>query len=579
MQVQVEAGAGCNLPVGCYVGVRLGDVLKQGRYNPAQNYKFPRLERRRNAKIDLYKHVGQCTVALDPEIKTNSEVKISTGDPEISQLSLKVSAQPERGGKVTEVAAEEQKDQKGERAKQVKQQAARYMMKHGIEEKLSDAMKQVLKEKPEDPIEFICRQLLGPRWDAMLAAAKTNDSVPQKAAAQIETKKEKSFVMQPSVGTWIGKPKTFSPNKEAEQAEALRLVMRDQSDCDWRRAIGRLGFAEEAEAGASSSSTKTAPNFAKKASVGTWLIRAPEPKWKAPPPVYVKASWNIQGMNVSSAMSLSERCEVERAISAAFLELTGEFDGGEYFPLQSSTSCPYRPGGMLLHEEADLQTAGLRFTAPDADGRGVFATPDYKAAALVNCNTAGCHVQFLARRLEGARGQQEAYACLRRLEGAMQETMRAAGQYVMAPAVAKATLNLQTLRPPSVACRDELFEVERAISSALMELSGELEGEYFPIGDCSGLAGSMINEEEAEDLLFGSCDEPRALLDDKVGGRGVFATLKRDITVLVNEGSHHVQLIAGQRCQDTSVADVLTRLRLLEDAMRIHLRQEGYELI
>merc|ERR1719231_259165 len=93
MEVRVESADGFFMPANAYIGIRVGDVLKQGRYEPQRCYHFPEVDRRRNAKIDLYQHVGSCVVAVDPDTKSNHEVSVTATDPSFPATKLKVSVQ------------------------------------------------------------------------------------------------------------------------------------------------------------------------------------------------------------------------------------------------------------------------------------------------------------------------------------------------------------------------------------------------------------------------------------------------------------------------------------------------------
>merc|ERR1719198_1551157 len=95
MELRVETLPGCSLPSGCYIGVRVGEVLKQGRYDPQCCYRFPALDRHKKAKIDLYQHLGTCSADVDPEAKGNNEVKISASEPGLNNVRLKVFTRPE----------------------------------------------------------------------------------------------------------------------------------------------------------------------------------------------------------------------------------------------------------------------------------------------------------------------------------------------------------------------------------------------------------------------------------------------------------------------------------------------------
>lgn len=155
------------MPPGCYIGVRVGDVLKQGRYEPQRCYHFPMVDRRRNAKIDIYQHVGSCNVAIDPEIKSIHEVSITNNDG-FPGMRLKVNVQSKGG--------EAAKSTREARTKQMKTQAKDYLCKHGIEERLSMAVKALLKEQPADPTEFLCRHLRGDPMDMHKSSPKALSS-------------------------------------------------------------------------------------------------------------------------------------------------------------------------------------------------------------------------------------------------------------------------------------------------------------------------------------------------------------------------------------------------------------------
>lgn len=151
MELRVEAGQGYSVPPGCYVGVRVGDVLKQGRYEPQRCYSFPSVERRRNAKIDIYRHVGSCVVAVDPEAKSCHEVAVASTDPSMPEMRLSVSVQS--------MQAAGGPQQREAKTKMVRNQAKDYLSKYGIEEMLSAAVKALLKAQPENPKEFLCRHI------------------------------------------------------------------------------------------------------------------------------------------------------------------------------------------------------------------------------------------------------------------------------------------------------------------------------------------------------------------------------------------------------------------------------------
>lgn len=171
MEVRVESAEGCSMPSGCFVGVRIGETLKQGRYEPQRCYHFPQVDRRRNAKIDVYQHVGSCTVAVEPDAKSNHDVAVTSTNPSWPGLRLNVSVQ-------SKADADTEKKQREQRVKTLKNQANDYLARHNIEERLSEAVKSLLKEQPADPTEFLCRML---RSDSL---APEQLASPQQKSAQ-----------------------------------------------------------------------------------------------------------------------------------------------------------------------------------------------------------------------------------------------------------------------------------------------------------------------------------------------------------------------------------------------------------
>lgn len=157
MELRVETASDSTLPPGCFVGVRVGDVLKQGRYEPQRCYHFPKVDRGRNAKIDIYRHVGSCILPIDPEATSVQGVSVASNDPTLPAINLNVNMQP------TSVNLGKHREEKRKRVaglrEELKTESQDYLQKFSIEEKLSSAVKALLKEQPANPTEFLCRYL------------------------------------------------------------------------------------------------------------------------------------------------------------------------------------------------------------------------------------------------------------------------------------------------------------------------------------------------------------------------------------------------------------------------------------
>jgi len=173
MELRVESSEGCSMPPGCFIGVRIGDVQKQGRYEPQRCYNFEQVDRRKNAKIDIYQHVGSCIVGVDPDVKSIHEVKVMSTDPAFTGLRLNVNVRSKR-------ETEPVKPPRAERVIAMKNKAKEYLVKHCIEERLSEAVKAILKHQPDDPTEFLCRHIRdGAAQRAPPAQVANTAAVPQ----------------------------------------------------------------------------------------------------------------------------------------------------------------------------------------------------------------------------------------------------------------------------------------------------------------------------------------------------------------------------------------------------------------
>mmetsp|Transcript_54529 Transcript_54529/g.145535 ORF Transcript_54529/g.145535 Transcript_54529/m.145535 type:complete len:458 (-) Transcript_54529:176-1549(-) len=147
MQVRVESLGASNLPEGCYVAVRFGDVQKQSQYDPSKIYRFS--EMRRFGKIDLYQKVG--TGDLNWNMNQTHEQVCNVDGPLGAAIQLKVS--------LSAVSPPDVKSSvptpREARAKVASDKARTYLGEHGIENLLAGTMRSLLKAMPEDPSHFI----------------------------------------------------------------------------------------------------------------------------------------------------------------------------------------------------------------------------------------------------------------------------------------------------------------------------------------------------------------------------------------------------------------------------------------
>lgn len=549
MELKVEAASGFSIPTGCFIGVRVGEVLKQGRYDPACCYRFPAQERQRNAKIDLYQHLGTCCAIVDPDSKGNNEVNVSGSDPGFKELRLKVSTKPETG-KPRET-----------RKVEVKKQAKDYLGRHRIEERLCTAVKALLSAQPDDPTEFLVAHLretcpkTSPKAGGAKKAARSTpcpapvvpfaDYYRKFALQQLPPSSwHKTYSMFPCVASRPAPKEIVDVAKQSANEVAKKPIMVESS------------FKDPSELEVTSAELR--PDRHGKFQGGTSTD--------------LRIQLNLQGLRPLALASTSERCEIERTVAGALEELGGEL-AGEYLPLPASASYMPRPRGMTEGEAADLRAAGLLFPFESPNGRGVFATANGRVAVWVNAGS--YHLEGLVKQDASSPGS---VTDLDLLEGAISAGLQQDGyslkrsEVSFAGAFAKFSGSLSGFSPAPQMSEDERCEVERTISRALLEMSGNFEGEYYPLSRSSSFPSFPSGMLEADEVVLAS----KGLLFpfQSPDGRGVYANNARDLAVWVNEGSH-VQVLVKRT--DSESQD-MARAKNVEGILRDALKQYGYNL-
>ena len=136
-----------------YMSVRIGEVQKLTKFSASRSFKFPKaaVGDRRHGKIEIFRRVGGCSVGIDSAAaNTIQEVSIPFEGFE-DGLKLRVDLPSE---------IKEEEPAKSPKSKNPKVAVAKdYLEKHNLELRLSDAMQAVLRERPDDPAEFLSVKL------------------------------------------------------------------------------------------------------------------------------------------------------------------------------------------------------------------------------------------------------------------------------------------------------------------------------------------------------------------------------------------------------------------------------------
>lgn len=596
MELRVEAADGFNLPTGCFVGVRVGDILKQGKYDPACCYRFPAVERQRSAKIDLYQHLGTCCAFVDSDYRSNTEVRVSCLDPSYPEMRLKIHTKPGNTGKQREV-----------RKMEVKKQARDYLGRHHIEERLSEAVKALLSSQPEDPTEFLCAHLRSTSLSTPGAKAPPTTKVPAPSNAKspeivpfagyyrsfVSPKPPDSYmatvyakfptaarptVTSASAQGSLASPKSTGMRKGAaalmrgfKTGEVDKLVDQMEADAAPQARPDVLAAGPEKFTGYYNSFVAPSPF-----SGASDSVYANFPSRQGATSSILQVGRNLRGLHPPAVASKEQLSEVERIVAQALSEFSGDFEG-EYMPLPGSTSYPAYPDGGGQDLMQALRAQGLMIDVKSPEGRGVFTTTARDVAIWVNND--GCHAQFLVLPKGGdSAAEAAAWARLEVIEGIVADAVKQDGyEYVRVGSrqtrgpFLKLEGSLKGLSSPNTASVDQCCEAERVLARTFLEFSAETEGTYFPLSGSSSyfaMPGGMPAYEEA------ALRESGLLFPFKGPfGSGIFANAAKDFAVWVNEG-HHVQILVKPRGEDPQQDK--QRLQFVQDTLGEALRQSGY---
>lgn len=305
MDVRVLAADGCAMPPGSHVAVRFGDMMKQGRYDPARSYHFPKQDSSKGAlaRIDVFRLVGSGKAIITDKV---ADVDIKSHDPTVANLKLKVSGGA--GGAIIQSPKQNTEPRTAQR-----QQAQEYLASHGIETVLAEAVQKLLKHRPDEPLKFLVstlseslatqgepkgkpkpaarpagkpvqavlpfgeyyagnvRQMKSAAWSKLHAKFPTKrPAVSPKRDVAVALPAQKpsgpsppTFQLKPSVGTWLATkpPKISAPSPSSRAFQLLPSV-------------GTWLAPKPPQ-----KSKSVAPVFNMKPSVGTWLQSR---RWRSP---------------------------------------------------------------------------------------------------------------------------------------------------------------------------------------------------------------------------------------------------------------------------------------------------------
>jgi len=155
MEIRVDTAEGFAAPKDTFVSMRIGDFQKQSRFDTAKTYKFPKPEDASGlARIEVFQRVGHQTVSLGKLHHSEQSVEVPVNMPGMSFLPMRL------GLHTGQEVNTEPKIKKDTKVKTKLDAAQKYLAEHQLEEVIADAMREVIHEKPAEPLIFLSSQIL-----------------------------------------------------------------------------------------------------------------------------------------------------------------------------------------------------------------------------------------------------------------------------------------------------------------------------------------------------------------------------------------------------------------------------------
>jgi len=152
-----------NPPKDVFVSVRVGEAQKLSKLGAEKTYKFPAsiCGTRRFGKVELFRRVGSTPVDIRPGDGIVQELAIPGGvdDGKLHFRVVLAALDGATGPKKTEHIPVDAPEQPEKPANSKVSEAKDYLMHHNLEMRLSEAMRTVLRDRPEDPAAYIGERL------------------------------------------------------------------------------------------------------------------------------------------------------------------------------------------------------------------------------------------------------------------------------------------------------------------------------------------------------------------------------------------------------------------------------------
>jgi len=598
----------------------VGDVQKLSRLSGSRVYKFNQADQHRFGKIEVFRRVGSASIDLQPAVSDLREVQINCSD--LGPIGLKIGVDSKNGGLDPKQLEQEAKEHEKKNDGKVKA-AKEYLHTHSLEVLLSEAMQAVLRERPDNPAEVLAEKIkaaaqarpVKPKAAPAPAAAALAE--PSLARSALQTKPFapyfeahfKAGSMNGVFKLFPGALKTGPPAPLASKPVQVPILpfrpfYEAHFPCVPQAGMTAIHMRFAAFSGAcakakpASAAAVPAAHFSIRPSVGTWLMPCPK----------------------SAKSAGSSPAKQVAAVPAA--------------PRPALTTTPFTPYFQTHFKCASLETAWNRFPGASKAGPALPKAskpapvvsvvpfgPFYEAhfPCVPPAGFMAVHKRFAAYNDSMAKAKPASATtnkpaassasapptfALRPSVGTWllpkpkkTTTPTAAPKAAVTTPAAKPLANfgqmasvgtwlvprfVKAAEPtvPQVSAkrslkglgtnRDELVEVERVLTKALMEITDELAGDYLPLKGSDSyplrLGGMGLVEESqlrSKGLLFQKTDP---------SGCGIFLSESEKVAAKINDDGHLRFIAFGNG------PEAVRNLKYFEAAVSAALKQDGYEL-
>lgn len=157
-----EGGGEARMLQDAFVSIRVGKERRQGRFDGARTVSFSAAAgKERSCRVDVFRHLGSGHVKLRGGDSEVADVDVPIGESGLPKVKWKLSVR--RSVEAMATPAEREK-----RAQKNKDSAHEYWTKHSLDVELVDIIRQLLRDKPENPRAVLCssiKKVMEPRGD------------------------------------------------------------------------------------------------------------------------------------------------------------------------------------------------------------------------------------------------------------------------------------------------------------------------------------------------------------------------------------------------------------------------------